>query len=164
MTERAQCQDEAGVLFRAHGERLRRSVRRSVSTSDAVVEDACAFAWMQLVGCRPVCGERIFAWLRVVAIREAIRLDRCERREYPFDDPGIELVVDARAQIDPDAALEVGVALEKVGALGRRQRSIFSRHVAGLSYQEISSETGDSVRTVERQLLRARRAVRAAAG
>ena len=45
MDQRVSC---AAALFRAHHERLRHTVRHVVATSDAVIEDACAFAWLRL--------------------------------------------------------------------------------------------------------------------
>lgn len=45
-----------------------------------------------------------------------------------------------------------------------RERRIVGLHAAGLSYTEISNVTGYSERTVERQLLRGRRKLRAARG
>jgi DNA-directed RNA polymerase specialized sigma24 family protein len=62
-------------LFEAHALRLRAVVSRSVRTSPVNVEDACAFAWLQLVRRRPPTVAT-FAWLRTTAIREAVKLHR----------------------------------------------------------------------------------------
>ena len=53
--------------------RLRRTVRRTQRRHDALVADACAYAWLQLAR-RPdvTLDRRGFAWLNVVAIREAL--------------------------------------------------------------------------------------------
>lgn len=90
-------------------ERLVRVVGTVVGASEALIEDACAFAWMQLVGCQPERATA-FAWLRTVAIREAWRLSRVERREARLDAPAgdqdgesvslVELVADRGASVD----------------------------------------------------------------
>jgi hypothetical protein len=50
-----------------------------VKTSDANVDDACSFAWMQLIRRQPTRAT-VLAWLTTVAIPEAIRLDRQDGR------------------------------------------------------------------------------------
>jgi DNA-directed RNA polymerase specialized sigma24 family protein len=52
--------------------------------------------------------------------------------------------------------------LAELRALPRRQQQMLWMHAFGLSYREIAVETKCTERTVERQLLRAKRAVRAA--
>jgi DNA-directed RNA polymerase specialized sigma24 family protein len=77
----AECDGAAG-LFVEHGVRLRDAVRGTVGTSEANVEDACAFAWLQLVRRRPQRDTRttVFPWLLRTAVREAVKLDRHTRR------------------------------------------------------------------------------------
>jgi DNA-directed RNA polymerase specialized sigma24 family protein len=60
-------------LFVRHARRLHAVVRATVRTSPANVEDACGFAWLQLVRHRPPAAAA-FAWLRTTAVREAIKL------------------------------------------------------------------------------------------
>src|SRR4051794_12160064 len=72
-------------LFIAHANTLRRTVGRIVNSSDANIDDACAFAWAQLVACQPR-RQTVFPWLVKVATREAIRLDKRERRWADVDD------------------------------------------------------------------------------
>src|SRR3954465_4901221 len=72
-------------LFIAHANSLRRTVGRIVNSSDANIDDGCAFAWAQLVACQPR-RETVFPWLVKVATREAIRLDKRERRWADVDD------------------------------------------------------------------------------
>src|SRR3954447_4477426 len=73
-------------LYIAHANRLRRIVTANVNTSVANIEDACSFAWLQLVAKDPR-RETVFGWLARVAIREAIRLDRRDRGRMSKDDP-----------------------------------------------------------------------------
>jgi RNA polymerase sigma factor (sigma-70 family) len=143
--------DEA-ALFAEHHDRLIRSVSRAVRTSQANIEDACSFAWMQLLRHQPERREELFAWLRTVAIREAIRLDRAQLRSAPMvdlDEPTTEV-----------CRSEVLDALQAVADLSPRLQRIFALHIAGYSYEEISYQTGDTARTVDRLMARARSRVR----
>ena len=153
------------ALYRAHHTRLLHLINRDVSARPQVIEDACAFAWAELLARQP---ERtsIVGWLRVVARREAIRLARCDR------------VTVLMSAIDPDgladhgrstscaraSAGEHGEALEALALLAelpKRRRSFLAAKV-GFSYDEIAAELGVSWLTVNRQLVRARAAIREA--
>ena len=50
--------DEA-ELFGQHNEHLVRSVRHAVCASDALIEDACSFAWMQLHALPAAARDRV---------------------------------------------------------------------------------------------------------
>jgi RNA polymerase sigma factor (sigma-70 family) len=145
-------------LYRTHARTLRSVVRMKVNTSDDIVEDACAFAWMQLVRCQPR-RNTAFAWLRTVAVREAVRLDRIERKHTAADRDGLEhhALQDPRA--DPDLRDEIIDALDALGALGERQRMILGLHAVGLHHAEIAKSIGCSCTNVARRVARARRAV-----
>ena len=58
-------------LYKDHSSALRAAVRHFVNADDAVIEDACSFAWLQLMRHQPDRGPTLFAWLRTVAVREA---------------------------------------------------------------------------------------------
>jgi DNA-directed RNA polymerase specialized sigma24 family protein len=110
--------------------------------------------------------DRVFGWLRAVAIHEAYRLSGVERRDARLDAPvspgaalcGSERVEDPRACLGRQ--LEARLALARVGELQPRQRRLFALQIVGLSYAEMSAVTADSVRTVDRQLRRAHARVR----
>jgi hypothetical protein len=68
----AQRGDEA-ELFERHSGRLLRAVRRAIGGRPQVAEDACSFAWVQLLRTQPE-RDSIFPWLCVVATNEALRL------------------------------------------------------------------------------------------
>jgi RNA polymerase sigma factor (sigma-70 family) len=141
-----------------------RAVRAELRVPEHIAEEAAAIAWVQLLRSQPE-REAIFAWLRVVAIREAIRLLRAQGREPSLDEDYADA---GRACEDRRADLELTVeareALERLGALTARQIQIFSLHVAGLTYEEISAATGHSRRAVERHVTPARRRLRDARG
>ena len=158
--------DEA-ELYRLHHERLERVVRRCVGGSHALIEDACSFAWLQLLAKQPERGPDLFGWLCTVAIHEGYRLSRLERRQDRLDVGAgrgdgtllrAELVEDLRACLERQQ--EARAALGRVGELCPRQRELCALQVAGLSYREIADLTGDSTRTVDRQLTRAHERVR----
>ncbi len=155
--------EDVGALYRSLSARLEHIVRRDVRAPDAVIEDACQLAWSGLVRhCGRVRRDTALAWLARTAEREAFRLVRREDRE---------LSLDATLEADGDVSLAGGspglaelaeqhAQLEAISTLpGRQQRLVWLRGL-GFSYDEMAAQTGDSHRTVERQLLRARRRLR----
>ena len=156
--------DEGKLYLRRH-RALVRAVSHSVNASRELIEDACQTAWLILLRRQPD-RERVFGWLRTVAIHEAYRLSCIERRDVRLDalgsvdgavgGPG--LVADPRACVDRQ--LEARLALERVADLPSRERRLFALQIAGLSYAETAVVTGDSVLTVDRQLRRAHARVR----
>jgi RNA polymerase sigma factor (sigma-70 family) len=152
--------DEA-ELFARHQPELWRAVRSQVAGPDAVVDDACAQAWLILLRRQPDRAT-VYPWLRTVAIREAWRLSHAH--------DGSETTLDALAERGPavtlDGALLARAALRELeSALSERQWHMLLLQAAGLRYAEIAARTGSSVRTVDRQLQRARaRAHSAVAG
>lgn len=146
--------DEA-TLFAQHHQHLLRSVARVVNTDGPTVEEACSFAWLQLMRTNPVRGETLFAWLRTVAVREAIRLDRRFRLTNLLSEEALEYAVGTAIEMDDE--LEARQALKAVADLPPRQRRALGLQAAGYSYDEIAELTGDTHRTVERQVMRARR-------
>lgn len=158
---------EVAELYRSLSKRLEEIVRRDVSGApDPVVEDACQFAWDQLVHHRArVKRATAHAWLARTAVREARRLLGRERRFVSLD-AAVELAGDAAFAAEspaPDELTERRERLQAVSALPERQRRLVWLHALGLNYVEMAMQTGCTTRTVERQLLRARRALRTAA-
>src|SRR5215218_9388658 len=127
-------------LFRSLSGRPLRSVGRAVNAPEAIVEEACAFAWQRLIECQPERTERIFAWLRKVAIHEVWRLARRERVAGRLDEPSAngrglqlhELVSDERASLE--TRLDALDALALARALPPRQRRLFGLQIAGFSF------------------------------
>jgi RNA polymerase sigma factor (sigma-70 family) len=160
-TAPARVGDETTLFAKLHP-KLARQVRRLVRTSEANVQDACSFAFLQLLRYQP-SRDGVFSWLLTVTVREAVKLDQRDRRDrrLPAREDGGELEpVDERA--DPEQRLQTLAALEAIAAAGltARQARIVALHAAGHTYQSISEMLGLSKRTVERQLLRARRKLR----
>ena len=163
--------DEA-ELFAQHNDHLLRIVRGLVVAPEALIEDACAMAWEQLLRHQPNRGPTLIGWLRVVAVREAWRLSRIQRRQ-----PGLEDAVDPDTldtplgetweavipgSADTERRLEAERALRVLAALPEKQRRYFALHVGGYRYEEIMQVTGATYTNVNKHLTRAREKVRAA--
>jgi RNA polymerase sigma factor (sigma-70 family) len=150
------------VLFNTYQPVLRGRVAMLVRTSPENVEDACMFAWTQLLAGKLDDLDRAERWLLLVARHEALKLDRRGKRTQPWlnaDGTSVE-IVDVR---DPIAAREraVDVATAITAAdLSARESRIVGLQAYGLTHEEIAEATGETRRSVERQLGRAHRKVR----
>jgi RNA polymerase sigma factor (sigma-70 family) len=154
------------ALYRAHHTRLLRLIAHDVSARPQVIEDACAFAWAELLARQPD-RTSIVGWLRVVARREAIRLARHDRLTVSISSLDIEPPPHrARATSCPTGSAsdhcEALEALAALAGLPERKRRFLTLKVAGHSYDEIAAHLGVTYTNVNRQLVRARSAVRAA--
>src|SRR4051794_11095280 len=145
-------------LYRQHARTLRSVVRMKVNTTDENLDDACAFAWMQLVRCQPR-RDTVFAWLRTVALREAIRLDRNDRARLVTDLDGFDHPALRDLRAEPDAHDELIDALDALADLEDRQRTTLGLYALGFRHKEIAEVTGATLRMVQRQMVLARRAV-----
>jgi hypothetical protein len=147
-------------LFEEHAVRLHAVVSQEVHTSPANVEDACGFAWLQLVRRRPPPAVA-FVWLCATAIREAMKLHR--RTSQTVEVASVaDVAEDARHR--PDVRLELIAAGEAVrrARLRQRETQLVSPRVAGYSRRQMAALTGDTCRTIDRQLGRAHRKLRVA--
>lgn len=146
-------------LYRLLSPRLRQIVRSDVRAPETVIEDACQIAWSHLIRhSERVHRETALSWLVTTAVREAFKLSRRERRELSLDaelDRTGELPIPSAAP-GPAELLELHDRLAEVELLPVRQQRLMWMHAAGLTYVEIAERTGDTRRTVERQLLRAK--------
>lgn len=160
---------DEGDLYRELQPRVRRLVARNVNTDPETIDDACQRAWMILMRRQPD-RERVSNWLIKVAIREAIHLDRARRRERPAsslrrphmkDETGSEDLLDLihDPRLDIEQRLELDAALACLAELPPRKRRIYALRMLGLTYAEVAEQTGDTARTVERQMLRAKHIV-----
>lgn len=159
--------DVAG-LYAELSRRLEQIVRVCVHAPEPVVEDSCQFAWHRLVRDRArIRRDTVLSWLVRTAVREAIRLlgreHRCVSLDAAASAAGDGALLRARSA-GPEELVMQRERLALVGVLPSRQRQMMWLHAIGLSYEEIAARTGCTVRTVERQLLRAKRAVREAYG
>jgi RNA polymerase sigma factor (sigma-70 family) len=155
------------TLFEREHHGLERSLARLVNTSPENLEDALAFAWCALVRRQhrvELKGAR--AWLLAVARHEAFRLHRNSCRTLPIhgeDGEPLELE-DRRHDVEHWDEWRDAAAALRAARLTDRQRRTLALNIAGFSYEEIAHELAASVRTVDRQLQRARRRLAAACG
>jgi RNA polymerase sigma factor (sigma-70 family) len=157
-------QPDLSGLYRLHARALERNVTATVRTSQQDAQDACSFAWMQLLT-HTVTDEHVLGWLFVVATRQALRLAERSQRTVPLPQNDDGEALDLIDPLDWIAArerlIDAGSVLERA-RLSDRQRRIVAMQAAGLSYKEIAERTGDSILTVQRQLLRAHNRIRKA--
>ena len=146
-------------LYRRLAPRLRQIVRSNVRAPEPVVEDACQIAWSRLIrDSERVRRETALSWLATTAVREAYKLSRRDRRELSLDaelERTGELPLPTSAP-GPVEVVELRERLREVRGLPERQQRLVWMHAAGLTYVEMADRTGDSRRTIERQLLRAK--------
>ena len=147
------------ALFRRYHDRLLRAVASAVHAPSAVIDDACAFAWLQLVRCQPR-RDTAYAWLKQVAIREAWRLSRREHRDPHLEDLAGDATEPA-APVDAILAFDAREALAAVADLPARQRRYMILLMAGYRYTDIARIAGTTYTNVNKHLVRARATLRA---
>ena len=150
---------DTAALFSRYDRKLRDRVSAVVNTSQVNIEDACMFAWVQLLRYELDEVDVAYSWLTTVAIREAIKLDRADRRTRPLpvDEHGAVIEpIDPRDQLAARDLLDHAAAVIQHAGLTSRQLEIISLQAWGLTYEQISARTGNSRRTVDRELVRAR--------
>ena len=155
---------DVGALFGTLAPSLERIVGSGVRAPRPLIEDACQVAWFRLWHYRNrVRREHALAWLVTTAIHEAHALlrreSRCLSLERALEESG-DVTLAARAL--PDLG-EMRMRLELIRSLSARQQQLVWLHGLGFDYEEIATVTGSTRRTVERQLLRGKRKLRALA-
>jgi RNA polymerase sigma factor (sigma-70 family) len=152
--------DEVAVLFADQASRVRRLVRAGVRAPEPTVEDACQLAWVRLFQRRArVRRDTATAWLVRTAIREAVKQMHRDGRELSLDALAEE-AGDRETPSSPallDELMEQRARLDAIQILPERQQRLVWLQGLGLTYTEMARQTGATRRTVERQLLRAKR-------
>jgi len=147
-------------LYTQLAPQLERIVNANVRATSTVLEEACQTAWARLVAERDsLTPGTELGWLATSATREALRLVRAQGRELSLEQEqeiGGELLELALTP-GPERVIEVRERLAEVRQLPQRQQRLVMLQGFGYRYSEISAVTGDSCRTIDRQLIRARR-------
>jgi DNA-directed RNA polymerase specialized sigma24 family protein len=154
--------DQISSLYNDQAARLVTVVGRIVrNVPQATIEDACSFAWMQLVRHDNVdpTDPSTFSWLTKVAFREAIYQARLSSERAPLavtDDP-----IDAAALTDVFGEVEARETLALLDQLHPMQRqAIFAKSILGLSYDEAYEALGVTRTWLNRHLTEGRKALR----
>ena len=154
---------ELGQLYAELAPQLRRILGTNLQAPEWLIDDACQMAWEALlVQAEPVDSAHVLGWLATTARRRALRLLKRANAELCLDASGPSEATFGTAP-DPQQSAEFWERLGQVRRLSRRQQRIVWMQSLGFEYAEIAAETGETRRSVERQLLSARRRLHAAA-
>ncbi|MFL5859655.1 MAG: RNA polymerase sigma factor [Solirubrobacteraceae bacterium] len=156
---------EVGTLYARTAGLVRGHVRTGVAAPEAVIDDACQFAWSRLLHHRDgVSGDRAVAWLVTTALHEAYKLIRRAQRDVSLEGLAEETgdLHLGRGAPSPEEIVEPRLRLEVLDVLPERQQRLIWLQGLGFDYREMATRTGATVRTVERQLTKARRTLRSA--
>ncbi|HEX3688282.1 MAG TPA: sigma factor-like helix-turn-helix DNA-binding protein [Solirubrobacteraceae bacterium] len=142
---------------------VRGRVCSEVTASEAVIDDACQFAWVRLLhhGHR-VGRDRAVSWLITTALHEVFKLVRRDGHDLSLEQL-MEETGDLRINRTAPAPQEVVGArlrLELLRELPERQERLMWLRGLGFGYPEMAVETDMTFRTIDRQLTRARRNIR----
>ena len=154
------------ALYAEHSASLERLVAKRASTDPDTIQDACAFAWTQLLTHEHVDLTpphwRSLAWLTQTAIREAWRLHERACRTVGADEITLEILAAARGRYMP-AADTIAVQhdrLQLVAQIPERPRRFLLRQALGYSYAEISAHERATLTTTNKQIAGAKRLLR----
>jgi RNA polymerase sigma factor (sigma-70 family) len=144
---------------------LVRILTSNLQAPEWIVDDACQTAWSTLLEHRETVlpgGE--LGWLSTTATRVALRLLRSEELADSLEEPPPPVHLDALRVREPGPArsFELRERLAEVKRLPVRQQRLVMLHGFGYEYDEIAAVTGETRRTIARQLTRARRQLRLA--
>ena len=154
---------EVAELYARSAGLVRGQVCSEVTAPEAVIDDACQFAWIRLLHHRHrVDRDGAVSWLITTALHEVFKLVRRDSHDLSLEQL-LEETGDLRINRTAPAPQEVVAArlrLELLQELPERQERLMWLRGLGFSYPEMATETDMTVRTVERQLMKARRNVR----
>jgi len=155
---------EVAELYARSAGLVRGQVCNEVTASEAVIDDACQFAWIRLLHHRHRVGrDRAVSWLITTALHEVFKLVRRDSHDLSLEQL-MEETGDlriTRTAPAPEEAVGARLRLELLRELPERQERLMWLQGLGFSYPEMATQTGATVRTVDRQLTKARRTVRA---
>lgn len=162
-------QGDEAELYQRYQPRLLKTVMHFASGNGELAEDACSFAWVQLLRHQP-SRATAFSWLRTLAIREAWNQRTVNRRKAPIvataapKDQDVAVGAAAGGEGDPlEIALsrehtrELAAVLDGVHPRGARYLLLQS---AGYSYRDICELEDVTWTAVNRYITEARARVR----
>jgi RNA polymerase sigma factor (sigma-70 family) len=154
---------EVAKLYARSASLVRGQVCSEVSAPEAVIDDACQFAWIRLLHHRHrIASDRAVSWLITTALHEVFKLVRRDRRDLSLEqllEETDDLRINRTAPA-PEEAVAAHLRLELLHELSERQERLVWLQGLGFDYPEMAIEAGMTRRTVERQLMKARRNLR----
>jgi RNA polymerase sigma factor (sigma-70 family) len=154
---------EVAELYARSAGLVRGQVCSEVTASDAVIDDACQFAWIRLLHHRHRVGrDCAVSWVITTALHEVFKLVRRDSHDLSLEEL-MEETGDLRLNRSapaPEEAVGARLRLELLRELPERQERLTWLQGLGFSYPEMATEADVTLRTVERQLMKARRSLR----
>jgi RNA polymerase sigma factor (sigma-70 family) len=154
---------EVAELYARSAGLVRGQVSSEVTAPEAVIDDACQFAWIRLLHHRHrVRRDRAVSWLITTALHEVFKLVRRDSHDLSLE----ELMEETgelrlnRAAPAPEEAVGARLRLELLRELPERQERLIWLQGLGFDYPDMAVRADMTVRTVERQLIKARRSLR----
>lgn len=156
--------DQIGALFQQRADVLCATVAKHVHSTDDVIDEACGFAWLQLLRHHDVDladHGRVFWWLYRTAQRQAWRLHERAQRTVPTGHPTTSCADVFTRQ--PDASVDLVQQIEDretLRALHQLRPAVRDTAVlkaCGYTYDEISAIHDISGTTITKRVRRARR-------
>jgi RNA polymerase sigma factor (sigma-70 family) len=159
--------DDLAALYRAQHRNLERIVARQVRAPGTIAQDACQTAWARLCAHPDLALEEhaALSWLITTATREAWKQSRrltTRQATVAFQiDSELDALAEPAAEDTDPSELAIANAehqqrVTRLRALSDRERLYLYLQGLGYSYSEMANLTSASIRTVERQVLRAR--------
>jgi len=159
--------EQIAAMHREHARQLERRVERRARASPETIEDACSFAWLQLLTHTSIDLDapswRALGWLTQTAVREAGRLETRRRRDGLADHVVLERELRLRERTARGTD-EIVAQLERLALIAQipeRPRRFLLRLALGHSYREIAVGESGSLTTTNHQIARVKRLLRA---
>jgi RNA polymerase sigma factor (sigma-70 family) len=154
---------EVAELYARSAALVRGQVCSEVTAPEAVIDDACQFAWIRLLHHRHRVGrDRAVSWVITTALHEVFKLVRRDSHDLSLEQL-VEETGDLRITRwapAPEETVGARLRLELLQELPERQERLIWLQGLGFDYPEMATQTDMSLRTVQRQILKARRNVR----
>ena len=155
------------AMHRQHARELERRVARRARAEPQTIEDACSFAWMQLITHPSIDLDEpshgALAWITRTAVHEAWRLEARRARDELLDEVALTRELRQREQATPgvDQLAAQRGRLDLGAQIPPRPRRFLLRQAVGHSYREIAADEMVSLTTTNKQIARAKRLLRA---
>ena len=155
------------AMHRQHARELERRVSRHARSELQTIEDACSFAWIQLITHPAIDldepSEGALAWMTRTAVHEAWRLEARRARDELLDEVALRRELHQREQTTPgvDQIAAQRARLDLVAQIPPRPRRFLLRQALGHSYREIAADETVSLTTTNKQIARGKRLLRA---